>query len=278
MPPAPRLWSIHARPGNRARWILGAAPFVLAVGVYLGASGARLRENPQDKLLPSPARMAGAARRLALEPERRSGNRVLWEDTRASLRRLGLGMGAAALTGLLLGLNLGLLPGARAGLQPFLTTVSIIPPLAVLPILFIAFGVDELSKVMLIFIGTFPVITRDITLAVERTPREQIVKALTLGATELEVVYRIVMPQILPRLIDALRLTLGAAWLFLIASEAIAAESGLGYRIFLVRRYLAMDIIIPYTMWITVLGFGLDWGLRRATRRFFPWYSPEEDS
>ena len=54
------------------------------------------------------------------------------------------------------------------------------------------------------------------------------------------------MPQVLPRLIDTVRLALGAAWLFLIAAEAIAATEGLGYRIFLVRRYLAMDVILPY--------------------------------
>ncbi|MBI4425252.1 MAG: ABC transporter permease [Elusimicrobia bacterium] len=271
------LWSIHARPGGRARWLLGAVPFVLAVALYLGASRARLRDNPQDKLLPAPSQMARASGRMAFEPERRSGRRLLWEDTLASLRRLGIGVGCGAVAGLFLGLNLGLLPGVRAGLQPFLTTVSIVPPLAVLPILFIAFGVDELSKVVLIFIGTFPVITRDLAIATQRTPREQIVKALTLGASELEIVYRIVLPQVLPRLLEAVRLTLGGAWLFLIASEAIAAESGLGYRIFLVRRYLAMDVIIPYTLWITFLGFSLDFGLKELTRRLYPWYSSEDE-
>ncbi len=57
----------------------------------------------------------------------------------------------------------------------------------------------------------------------------------------------------LPRLVDALRLEIGPAWLFLIAAEAVAADSGLGYRIFLVRRYLSMDVIIPYVIWITIL-------------------------
>ena len=62
----------------------------------------------------------------------------------------------------------------------------------------------------------------------------------------------------MPRLIDSVRLSLGAAWLYLIAAEAIAAESGLGYRIFLMRRYLAMDVILPYVAWITLLAFLLD--------------------
>ena len=106
----------------------------------------------------------------------------------------------------------------------------------------------------------------------QKTYREQITKALTLGASQLALVYRIVLPQVLPRLIDALRLSLGAAWLFLIAAEAIAATDGLGYRIFLVRRYLAMDVILPYVFWITLLGFAMDWGLRMLVRWRFRWY------
>ncbi|HKK14956.1 MAG TPA: ABC transporter permease subunit, partial [Gammaproteobacteria bacterium] len=83
---------------------------------------------------------------------------------------------------------------------------------------------------------------------------------------------RVILPQTWPRLIDAVRLSLGAAWLFLIAAEAIAATNGLGYRIFLVRRYLAMDIIIPYVLWITFLAYVMDLGLRRLSRKAFPWY------
>jgi len=74
-----------------------------------------------------------------------------------------------------------------------------------------------------------------------------------------------------PRLIDALRLTLGSAWLFLIAAEAIASTEGLGYRIFLVRRYLAMDVILPYVAWITVLAFSMDWLLRLLRTKAFAW-------
>jgi NitT/TauT family transport system permease protein len=178
----------------------------------------------------------------------------------------------AGVVGLLLGLNMGVFPGFRNASTSFVTFISMVPPLAILPILFISFGVDELAKVMLIFIGVFPVLARDLQLAVQRIPREQITKALTLGASNLSLTYRIVLPQILPRLIEALRLSLGAAWLFLIAAEAIAAEEGLGYRIFLVRRYLAMDAILPYVLWITLLGFLMDFGLRWILRRGFPWY------
>jgi NitT/TauT family transport system permease protein len=159
--------------------------------------------------------------------------------------------------------------------RPVVTFLSIIPPLAVLPILFIALGVDELAKIALIFLGTVFVFTRDTTLGVRALPGEQLTKALTLGASELDIVYRVVLPQILPRLLETVRLSLGAAWLFLIASEAIAATDGLGYRIFLARRYLSMDLIIPYVLWITFLGFALDFSLRRLLSWRFAWYEAQ---
>lgn len=114
---------------------------------------------------------------------------------------------------------------------------------------------------------------RDLALRVQEIPREQIIKAQTLGASTWQIAQRVVVPQMLPRLLDALRLEIGPAWLFLIAAEAIAADSGLGYRIFLVRRYLSMDVIIPYVLWITFLAFVMDSLLRLVQRKAFPWFA-----
>ncbi|WP_156493655.1 ABC transporter permease, partial [Oleiphilus sp. HI0125] len=86
-----------------------------------------------------------------------------------------------------------------------------------------------------------------------------------------QILMRVVLPQILPKLIDAVRLSLGAGWLFLIAAEAVASTDGLGYRIFLVRRYMAMDVILPYVAWITVLAFFIDQGLKHLNKTLFPW-------
>ena len=84
-----------------------------------------------------------------------------------------------------------------------------------------------------------------------------------------------VLPQLLPRLLQGLCLALGPAWLFLIAAEAIASTDGLGYRIFLVRRYLAMDVILPYVAWITLLAFIMDRALKGICRGLFPWFEPK---
>jgi NitT/TauT family transport system permease protein len=273
----PRFLGLHADPSGRLRVSLALLPFILLFCVYLFFSDMRNTANPQDKLLPTMSKISNAFKKVALETDIRSGTILLWSDTRASLKRLVIGISAAAAVGLVLGLNMGLLPGLQCLGLSFITFIANIPPLAILPILFISFGVDELGKTMLIFLGTFPLITRDIYLATSRIPRENIVKALTLGASQAGVIYRVVYPQVIPRLIDTIRLCLGAAWLFLIASEAIASQDGLGYRIFLVRRYLSMDVIIIYVAWITGLAFCFDFGLRRWVAFRYPWYNPRSD-
>jgi NitT/TauT family transport system permease protein len=231
--------------------------------------------NPNDKLLPSLASFADAIDRLAFQPDPRKGTYILWDDTLASLLRLAIGLSAATGIGLSAGVAIGLLPLFRAAFAPVVAVLSVVPPLAVLPILFIVFGLGELAKVTLIVIGVTPFMVRDLSMSVAGLPREQLVKAQTLGASTWQIVTRVVLPQTLPRLIGALRLSLGPAWLFLISSEAIAATEGLGYRIFLVRRYLAMDVILPYVAWITLLAFLLDWLLQRMSRRAFDWMPGE---
>jgi NitT/TauT family transport system permease protein len=258
-------------PGSGARIILAMLPFILIAIIYVIGSAERRAANPDDKLLPPVSEMVETSKRLVAEPDRRSGDYVLWTDTTASLQRLALGLSISAMAGLTLGVAIGLLPIAGAGFGTLVAVLSMIPPMAVLPILFIVFGLGELSKVVLIIIGITPMLVRDISLEVAGMPREQLIKAQTLGASTWQVAIRVVLPQIMPRLIKGLRLMIGPAFLFLISAEAIAADAGLGYRIFLVRRYLAMDVILPYVAWITLLAYLLDLALVLIGRRAFPW-------
>jgi NitT/TauT family transport system permease protein len=267
---------MNITPARGSRILLAAIPFFLIVMVYIVGSAERRAANPEDKLLPPISEMADTTKRLALEPDRRSGDYVLWTDTAASLQRLLLGLGISTLIGLGFGLTVGLLPIAGASFGTIVAVISMIPPMAVLPILFIVFGLGELSKVMLIIIGVAPCLIRDMSIEVQNLPREQMIKAQTLGASTWQVAIRVVLPQIMPRLIKSVRLMLGPAFLFLISAEAIAADVGLGYRIFLVRRYLAMDVILPYVAWITLLAFILDLLLGLFARKTFPWAYVEE--
>jgi len=256
--------------------VLGLLPFVVIGIVYFYFSSERLAINPNDKLMPSMQSFIDAVSYLAFEPNKRTGDYVLWADTAASLQRLGLGVGISALTGLIIGILVGIIPLVRAGIAPVITIISLVPPLAILPILFIIFGLGELSKVMLIVLGITPFLIRDVQLRVMALPHEIIIKAQTLGANSWQLILRVVLPQVLPKLIDAVRLSLGSAWLFLIAAEAISATEGLGYRIFLVRRYMSMDIILPYVVWITLLAFLMDYLLRRLSKSVFPWHATDQ--
>ncbi|MDP9083500.1 MAG: ABC transporter permease [Pseudomonadota bacterium] len=265
---------INQRPGKGGALLLSMLPFILVAAAYLFYSHSRLLENPGDKLLPAPATIAATIHRFAFEEDERSGEYLWWTDTWASLQRLGSGLAISATIGLLLGLVIGIIPYVRATLAPFVAALSLIPPLAILPILFIVVGLGEFAKVTLIVIGVTPIIVRDLAMRTAELPNEQIIKAQTLGASTWQLVIRVVLPQLWPRLIDALRLNLGCAWLFLIAAEAIASTEGLGYRIFLVRRYLAMDVILPYVAWITLLAFTMDWLLRVWRSKAFGWAEP----
>lgn len=272
----PIFWGIHAQPRGILTIVLPMLLFIVAIFVYQHYSSSRLEANPSDKLMPSFSKMVDAFQRVAFEEDRRSGEHILWEDTKVSLTRVFKAVAVATTLSLFFGIILGVFRGPSTIGTPFLVFLSNIPPLALLPIIFITFGVDELGKMMLIIIGVTPMMIRSIQLAVEKLPGEQKVKACTLGLTQWQYICSVVLPQTMPNLIHTLRYSFGAVWVYMIAAEAIAAQAGLGYRIFLVRRYLSMEVIIPYVLWITLIGFLVDVSLKLTLRFCYRWF--EENS
>ncbi len=262
---------VNLRPRRRARIALALLPVLVLLIGYVLASAARHHADPNDKVLPTVGAMVEATVRLATTVDPRTGQVTLLADTLASLKRLAWGVSIATGAALVLGLALGVIPLARALFGPLITFVSEIPPIAVLPILFIALGLGETSKVALIAVGIAPYMARDLIAYLAALPVEQSIKAQTLGASSWQLLLRVALPQLLPRLLQTLRLSMGPAWVFLISAEAIAADVGLGYRIFLLRRYLAMDIILPYVLWIALLAILIDLALSALSRRLFPW-------
>ena len=266
---------LNIKPDRTWSFALAALPFAALIGAYLIGSGMRLAENPNDKLLPSFNAMLEAFRHMALTPDPRSGNYLMWSDTLSSLSLLLTALAISTFIALVFGILIGLLPIAGATFGPVVAVASMVPPLALLPILFIVLGLGDGAKIALIVIGTTLKLIRDMALRVKDIPSELLIKAQTLGASTWQIALRVVLPQMLPRLIDSVRLEIGPAWLFLIAAEAIAADSGLGYRIFLVRRYLAMDVILPYVAWISLLAIVHDIILSQISRRSFAWAHPK---
>ena len=121
---------LNARPHGGGGVLLGLLPILALLIIYLVASSARHAENPRDRILPTPAAMGAAIKTMAFEADPRTGEIPLVADTKASLVRLGAGLGLATGTALILGLSVGLLPYARAGLGPVITAISVIPPIA----------------------------------------------------------------------------------------------------------------------------------------------------
>ncbi|HXK04477.1 MAG TPA: ABC transporter permease [Verrucomicrobiae bacterium] len=264
---------INRHPGKRGARLLAVVPFVALAVLYLTASAVRYAANPDDKLLPGIAQMAAAMNLMAFTQDMATGDYLMLTDTLSSLQRLIEGLAISVGISFVIGIAVGMVPYLRKLFVPFIAAFSMVPPLAILPILFIIAGIGETAKVTLIVIGTAPFMIRDLIMRVEEMPKAQLIKAQTLGASSWQMALRVVVPQMLPRLIDSLRLSLGPAWIYLISAEAIAAQDGLGYRIFLVRRYFAMNIIIPYVIWITLLAFLFDVALRLVQRYAFPWFA-----
>lgn len=296
------FFNINARPGKTPSFFLGLIFFLICIIFYGASSAQRHKENPNDKLIPTPAQMWQSFTRAVFSPvieyeydddgeiindnqpktlkEAReqgkllemlkNGNWQLWEDTKASAYRVFIAM-IFIFLGVLLGLYMGVFPYMEKLLYKFILFFDKIPALAVLPILFIVFGLDETAKISLIVIGVAPTVILDTYLRVKDVPHEQITKGFTLKASTHEIVYKIVFPQVFPKVLDTIRLNFKAVILFLIAGEALAAEAGLGYRIFVVRRYMDMATIIPYVIYISLLAFLIDFLLRLWIKKKFIW-------
>jgi len=275
---------IYAKPGRGTALALSWALFAAGIAAYLFVAGARHRENPEERVTPSLTQMVAGMPTAALQPAedeeapevegtvaQRFLGSMLWKDTVATGRRFVYAM-LLLIPAVLLGLHMGLFPYVGAVfLRSFLFFDKIVA-LSLLPVLFIAFGIDELSKIILIVIGVGPTIVLDTFNLTKGVPGEQVVKAFTLGAGDFDVAYRVVLKQILPRVLNSIRLNLKAVMLFLFAGEMIASTDGLAYRIALLRRHMGMDVIIPYVLWVALLLFLIDLGMRRANRLLHPWF------
>jgi NitT/TauT family transport system permease protein len=280
------LLRIHASPGRAATLILSWFLFAAGITSYFYVANSRHRENPDDRVMPTGGQMIQAFSDAVLKPAEeeeaqedparqsvvtRFLSSMLWKDTWATGRRFVISV-ALLFPAVLLGLHMAMFPYIGAFFLRFIQFFDKIVALSLLPILFIAFGIDELSKIMLIVVGVTPTVILDSFNLGKGVPREQIVKAFTLGAGDLAVAYRIIFRQILPRVLNSIRLNLKAVMLFLFAGEMIASTDGLAYRIALLRRHMGMDTIIPYVLWIALLLFIADLTMHMLNRKFHPWF------
>jgi NitT/TauT family transport system permease protein len=280
------VFRIDAQPNRITTWTLSWFLFLAGIVLYFNTAHTRHIENPEDRVVPNLTQLGQGFTDAFLKPDADDPNAIdqpdaslgtrflhsmLWSDTIASAKRFAWAM-LLLVPAVVLGMHMGLFPVIGAFFLRFILFFDKIIALSVLPILFIAFGIDELSKIMLIVIGVTPTIILDTFNLTKSVPSEQVVKGFTLGAQDFGVAYRIVMKQIMPRVLNSIRLNLKAVMLFLFAGEMIASQNGLAFRIALLRRHMGMNVIIPYVMWVALLLFLVDLSMRILNRKLHPWF------
>lgn len=195
----------------------------------------------------------------------------LWIDVKASFFRVTYGFLLSAATAIPLGLFMGSFEICEGFLQPVVEFVRYIPVPALVPILMILFGIEEGSKIALIFAGTFFQLVLMVADEVRRVPYDLLQVSYTLGARRGEVLTLVLLRASLPGIFDALRLCNGWAWTYVIVAEFVAANEGLGYRVLKFSRYLQTPKIWVYLLVLGVIGLTLDILFRRLNQRLFHW-------
>src|SRR4028119_1508015 len=207
--------------------------------------------NIDPKFLPSPAKVLEAFGRLW-------STRELLKDTVASLWRVGVGFLLAAAFSIPVGVLMGSFASIRALLEPLFGLMRYMPAPAFIPLLILYLGIGEEPKIMLIFIGVFFFNALMVMDTVKFVPKELIEATYMLGGDRWAALTQVILPHVLPGIIDACRINLAAAWQLVIVSELIAATEGLGRRISVAGRFLRTDEIFVGLIVIGIIGLAFD--------------------
>lgn len=196
---------------------------------------------------------------------------TLWINIWSSLEVVLLGFLSSSLLALPLGLIIGSYPIARAATDPVVSFIRYLPVTSFVPLFILWIGIGLEQRVTVIFFGTFFAQLVMFAASARAVPRDLINAAYTLGTRRRDVVWQIVLPAALPGVIDALRVTVGWAWTYLVVAELVAANTGLGYAILKAQRFLQTDRIFVGIIVIGVIGLATDQFLRWVHRKLYPW-------
>jgi NitT/TauT family transport system permease protein len=266
-----KFFKSEATPQTSTRLWLSLIFFAVIIAGYLGWAYERHLDNPMDKVVPTITQIYNAAVQVATQPDR-TGKVWLWGDLKATSYRFGLSLGFVS-TGILLGLLMGVFPYVDALAKNFVIALDKIVALSLLPLLMVMLGIEEGFRVGLVVIAVFPTIVLSAYAEAKAYPEQLKIKARTLGATDWELAFRIVLPGIMPKMLDLLRLNFKSIAGLVIAGEMIVASEGLGYRIAAVRRFMTMDVVIVYVIVITLLLYLADVAVTRFIEAKYPWFN-----
>ena len=255
--------------------LLGIVSIALLLGGYTWMSHRQHLTNPDDTTIPTWSQVGKGVVQI-FEVNKRSQERWIIVDVKATATRYFLGLGIGATAALFIGLAMGCFARVEAFLQPPLALLAQVPPTAALAVFFVLVGTGQNMYVTMIAFGVLPAMAQTVYLEVKEFPEELLYKTYTLGASRMEVIFSIIFPQVLPRLLDSLRLVIGPALVYLIAAEMVVGDVGFGYRIRLQSKLMNMSVVYPYLALLAGLGFTMDFLLRKVQRRICPWYEPEQ--
>jgi NitT/TauT family transport system permease protein len=268
-PPVKRsFWErmrLRQPPSQLGRAVAAAACVALILLVWLLlTTGAAESRAVSPTVLPSPGEAVQAFHSLWFDA-------ALTRNLIASLWRVLQGFGLAVLFGVPLGIVCGAFPRVNAFIAPLSIFGRNVPISALVPLTLVWFGIDEMQKVMFIFVACVMFIVFDAARAVTSVAESYVQTALTLGAKPLQILLKVLIPLALPEVFGSLRLLFGVAFGYIIVAEMVNAEYGLGHLILLAQRRGPLAHVYLVLIVITIVAFGIDRLLLLAQRWLFPY-------
>ena len=253
------------------RITLGILSVVCLLTCYSWLSHRQHIANPKDTTIPNWTQLTEGIKKSVTWNER-TEERWLTDDAKATVIRLFSGLGIAVVGACVLGIGMGCLTPMEAFFHPPLSFLAKIPATAVLAVFMALVGLGMEMYITMIVFGILPSMAISVYQAVKEFPEELQYKAYTLGASHMEVIWTIIFPQVLPKLIDATRLMIGPAMVYLIAAEMLFGDVGFGYRIRIQSKLLSMNVVYPYLALLAGFGFSMDYLLKIFQRKISPWF------
>jgi NitT/TauT family transport system permease protein len=265
VPAAPARQQPSERTGTTAaaRWRTAAlvlAPWVTIVAIWYAVAYSGLI-NPA--LLPKPH--AVLARFWELMRDRLPLD--IWMSTERVFVGVLLGIVAAVPVGFVLGWY----RGVRAFIDPVINFFRALPPIALIPLVIVYFGIGEPAKIVILFYASFFAGVIVMYEGIAQISPIYVRVARTLGATDAEIFRKVIVPLTVPHMLTALRVALGVAWATLVASELIAARQGLGALIQNASSFFQLDIIYVGIICIGFIALAMDLALRAIAKRLVSW-------
>ncbi|WP_220473346.1 ABC transporter permease subunit [Vibrio sp. PID23_8] len=189
----------------------------------------------------------------------------------ASLGRVFGAFALAVVTAVPIGILIGSNVWVRGVFDPLIEFYRPLPPLAYLPLVIIWLGIDETSKVTLIYLAMFAPITLGARAGVASAKSEQIQAAYSMGASKGQVLYHVIIKSALPEILTGLRIGIGFGWTTLVASEMVAAEAGIGYMVLNAAEFLVTDVVIAGIIIIGLIAYSFDLLMRYLEKKLVPW-------